>query len=67
MTSLEGAVKELTGVVNKLATRDAADLVRIGNLEARTAALEEWKRWAVRLVLGAVILAGLALVFDSRA
>ena len=63
LNALTRSTESLTATVSKLASRDAADLQRFAHHEQRIAALEDWQRWAVRVVLGLVITAvvGLAL------
>ncbi|KZM76634.1 hypothetical protein [Cellulosimicrobium sp. I38E] len=60
--ALETKVDVLTAAVNSASTKSAADYVRIGHLEARIVALEDWQKWAQRLVLAAVIAAVVGLV-----
>lgn len=56
------SLDRLTNAVHSIDKRQAGDFVKLGHLEARVASLEEWKRWAVRIVLGAVTLGVLGLV-----
>ena len=56
------SLDKLTDAVHTMDTKQSADYVKIGHLEARVASLEEWKRWAVRIVVGAVVVALVALL-----
>lgn len=56
------SLDKLTDAVHGMDTKQSADFVRIGHLEARVGSLEEWKRWAVRIVLGTVALSALAVL-----
>lgn len=63
--SLEGVEKQLetlTVAVNTSSTKSAADYVRIGHLEARIVALEDWQKWAMRVVLGLILTAVVGVV-----
>ncbi len=44
----------------ELLSRDRADYVHIETLKARVTAVEDWQRWALRVVVGAVLLGLLA-------
>ncbi len=56
------SLDRLTVAVHSLDVKHAGDFVRLGGLEARVVSLEEWKRWAVRIIVGGVAAAILALV-----
>ena len=56
------SLDKLADAVHGMDTKQNADFVRIGHLEARVESLEEWKRWAVRIVLAAVVAAALAVI-----
>lgn len=60
--ALETKVDVLTTAVNASNQKSAADYVRIGHLEARIVALEDWQKWAQRLILAAVIAAVIGVV-----
>ena len=58
------SLDKLTDAVHGMDTKQSADFVKIGHLESRVASLEEWKRWAVRIIVAGVAAALLALVIN---
>ncbi len=51
--------------LSAIETRNAVDEVHRHNVEKRLGSIEDTLKWLVRLVLGALIAAALALVFGS--
>lgn len=56
------SLDKLADAVHQMDKKQSADFIRLGHLEARVASLEDWKTWAMRIVIGAVIAGVLALV-----
>lgn len=62
LADVETQLEKLTDAVNTSTTKSAADFVRLGHIEARVGALEDWQKWAMRVVLGLVLTAVVGLV-----
>lgn len=48
-----------------LETKKAVDEVHFANLTSRLFAIEDTLKWLVRLIFGAIVLAGLALIISG--
>lgn len=59
---LAGSVDRMGEQIAGLREKTAVDYIRLGALEERVKSLEEWKRWAVRIIVGGVVMAALALI-----
>lgn len=66
VAALTESMTRLTDTVSDLAARDKADLLRFKYLDARLAALEALKAWAVRIVLALVLTAVVGGVLVER-
>lgn len=62
LTALSGSLATLTEKVDKIVTRDAADLLRISYLDKRVTALESIVQRLTWTVVLAVVGAGLTLI-----
>ena len=62
LADVETQLEKLTTAVNTSTTKSAADFVRLGHLEARVTGLEDWQKWAARVILGIVLTAVVGVV-----
>jgi hypothetical protein len=64
LRSIETKIDQLHGIVSAQAITTATREEKARALECRITKLEHWKDWAFRITMGAVLVAGLAMILN---